>query len=242
MTAPPAVAASIELILGSNLLDIWYAEDATLVGGDVDTVIGRKYGLAQPAISAGQRPTYTASNPNFRGYPTVNTLRTGVKVLLNTAIPAGFLPLGSRPFQWMVARVTANSPSPEGSLLTLRGDATWDLTLRQTTLSVIRLRFFTAGANRLSSKAALGLLPHLMGAHIDPVLGSSLYHDNQLVQTNAIGIAGTPVDPPASIGLGCNGSGTEPENVECAVWGVCQNSPTPTELNAFYAFVAAKYL
>lgn len=234
-------AATPESILGANLIDVWSAADATLVSSEVSTVVGRKYGLALPAPSSGQRPGYTASNSNFAGSATVNCARSGNRFLRNAAVPSGFLPVGSRPFAWVIGRITVTPASVAGALIAVRVDANYDADIRQhPDNSWFSFRFYN-GATRFAERSGLNTSPHLFGTHIDAALGSSLYFDNALFATQAAGTTATASDPVIAIALGANGVGADPVDMETPMWGICKNPPTTLELTALYALAQQRF-
>jgi hypothetical protein len=231
--------ASIESILGTNLIDYWHAADASLVSGEVQSVTGRKYGLVMSAPSSGQRPGYTANNATFGGAPTVNTARTGTRFLSTATLPNGLLPTGSRPFIWAVCRVTANAQGTLGCLISIRATVDYDVQVLQYTNSTVGLQFYDGAGRTSQTIESMGVVPHLIGAHIDAASGSSVFVDGERFAPVAAGTAATIVDTVINITLGANGVWSAPENVEAVMWGICKQAPSAAELRALYHFALA---
>lgn len=232
---------TVEEIFGASLREIWYAEDAVLVGGEVDKVTGRIYGLTLPAGGgATARPGFTPSNAALGGKPTIDCAVSGSRYLRNAAVPADFLPSGY-PFMFIIGLSRVIPPvNLEGSSATMRRSATsdWDAVFRVTQTELTYYRFYN-GVTRRSIRIDADSGAHLQAGHTDAT-GTSLYFDSRLYTKVAAG--NTPLTGPVdTIALGSNGIGTEIDDYSCAVMGICSSPPPRPDLEALTQWARRTY-
>jgi hypothetical protein len=235
-----SVTASIESILGSNLREIFYSNDAVLTSGEVSSLNGKR-------LATQITPPSSVTRPPFRYYDAalhstaIDCARTG-RYLRNFTLSATVLPAGSRPFVFVIGRLrTAPGAGQAFFAAARRASADYDVCIGTPgTGGAFWLRFYNA-----TSKNSYGptndLNPHILGSFIDASSGSALWFDGATYNAQATGTASVSaaID---SIAVGANGIGTETEDLTFSVYGVCQNHPTTQELTSLYAYYRTKYL
>lgn len=241
-TTPVPPANTPEVILGSNLAEIWYAEDAVQSGApffEVSSVTGRLQNIVMfPGFNA---PVYEPADSGLRNQPSIkcqdssgdNALFLSTDVLAESVVPAG-----NRPFMWCVGRNrTLTSGTNE-----LFGSATFSAWSNQ----VIRLgatdqfsRLITDGAYDSASPDAPSTSATIIGCGATST--DVVYYVDGEISSTGVLAPDTSLPSPLgviTVGIGNNGN---PSNWNAAVWGICKNLPTSEQLTQLYEWAVGIY-
>lgn len=235
------ITTTIESILGSNLREIWYSNDAELTGDEVSYLSGRRLVQSITPVSSGTRPPFRYYDPALHG-TAIDCDRTG-RTLRNIALSSTVLPAGGRPFVFTIGRLrTAPTPGQQRFFASVRRlSADFDLCVGTAAHGAMYGRLWNSFA-RHSYGPQADLNPHIAGTYLDSSWGSALWLDGVVYDAQASGAAVTTGAAIEVIAVGANTTNNEFEDWTFSVLGACANHPTTLELQALNAYFRTKYL
>lgn len=206
----PASASSYAEILGPLLVEQWSADvGITLVGGKVDVWKGSIGGTALSAAGASNRMTYGADGSNFGGLPVCTAVRATPTYVLGTPA-ATLLPVGSRPYTFVVMRFTSTASNIHSVFSIQTGDAKKHLVYSNIT-PPLRPAYFSSVVN-LAPLGATDTAVHAFEAAFSDGTNSFLALDGTTLDSSATNSSLTSAATEISIAYdsaatrGCDGA------------------------------------
>lgn len=226
----PSTTQTPEAILGSNLLDIFYASNATRSGAAVLSLTGQN---GTVLTSSANNPNYHATDPsNYLTLPVIRFWSGYSTVLRNNNLGGTspiIIPAGSRPFIWLLGY--AHQFVDGQSLMVLSDSDTYTQHVRVFGNHYYASQYTHELGTKLSGGFVGGLGGQLLGTHVTPA-GVSLWIYGGLDAPNATAGFVTPVDI-TTLTLGASHGGGFAD-CTIAVAGVCLALPTPAQLEALW--------
>ena len=222
-TPPP------ETILGSNLLDIFYASNASLSGSNVLSLTGQNGTVLTPTAS---NPQYFATDPNnYVTGPVIRFQASLSQTLRNNSLNTTpiFLPAGSRPFHWYLGY--AHNFGEIHSMMVLADAETYTQHIRVYSGTYHASQFSVPTGTKLSGGLPASFGANLFGCHIN-ASGVSVWMNGGFDARNNLAGFTTPTTM-TTLTIGSSHGGGFAD-ATFSVGGVCLAVPPAEELEQLW--------
>lgn len=229
--------ASLVSIFGSNLVEYWDSRyGVNLVGGEVDSWVGRVQGISVPAVSAALRPTYNTSDGNFSDKPSISFTEAG-RCLYLSSHGSAIIAAGTRPYIAVIGRLrsiyTPGAPRVRK----------WSLFNAGINAQCVENYIWNASSDYVAATLSTGAHEagqsvggQDTGTRVEEVVfnatgGMTYYRDGAPLGTVA-GATGTLVDAADRVCIG-GVNGSQGANYDMVQFVICAAEPTEAQLSRF---------